>query len=62
MKTYNFEKKDEFGESLYLKENGSFTYDVTEAKEIRLKWWEYLFKILMQLVKLYGNGQLKIKK
>jgi hypothetical protein len=62
MKKYIFEKKDEFGESLYLKDNGAFTYDVTEAKEIRLKWWEYLFKVLLQLINLYGSGKLKLKK
>jgi hypothetical protein len=62
MKTYTFSKKDEFGNELYLDNQGTFSANPADAKEIRLKWWEWLFKILSQLVKLYGNGQLKLKK
>jgi len=54
MKKYVFEKQGRF-----LKDDGTFTRDITEAKEIRLKWWEFLFQILSLLITLYGEGKLK---
>jgi hypothetical protein len=57
MRTYLFEK-----DGKYLKEDGTFTTDISQAKEIKLKWWEWMFKILILLIQLYGNGTLKLKK
>lgn len=54
MKKYVFQKGDEF-----LKEDGTFTKDVSEAKEYKLKFWIQVLQILIQLLTIFGSGKLK---
>jgi len=61
MKTYIAYKEDSFGNPLYLKEDGNFTYDEKEAKEYKKKWWIELIYLLLDLLINWGID-IKIKK
>ena len=62
MKTYVFTKQDDFGTDIYERPDGSFSYDIDEAKEYKGKFWIELLKILIQLISIFGIGKLKLKK
>lgn len=65
MSVYNYKKVVD-GKEVFLQKNGTFSLNETTAREIKLTWWEEVLKIvnllLPILIKLFGEGQLKLKK
>lgn len=47
-------RKDDFGNEIYLKEDGNFTYNLDDAKVYEEKWWHRIVYMILEILLTWG--------